>query len=109
MRSALSTLTIGATLLGATFQIIAVPTALVAGPRACWLRTYYQEPAKATVVGTRTNCPGGQASGRTSRYFEVEIVRLDDGPRPGGHGGPGSLPCEFLAQGCSVFPTRRGG
>ena len=76
-------------------------------PRTCKITTYYKTADMTEVVGTRTNCPGGGSSGRTSRFFEVETVELNPGGPGGGGGGPGGLPCEFLAAGCSNLPAQR--
>ena len=110
MTKPLSTLIIGIALIGTTFQLMSVSAALSAGARSCRFTTYYKEAEMATIVGTRTNCPGGQSTGRTSPYFETEIVQLDTGGGAGGPAtGPGRLPCEFLAKGCSNLPEQRFG
>jgi hypothetical protein len=78
-----------------------------AHPTQCRMTTYYSDAAMSDIVGVRTNCPGGGSWGRVTRYRETEIVQLG-GERPGtGGNGPGSLPCEFLASGCSNLPVAR--
>lgn len=90
---------------------LALPNTLV-----CRITTYYQEAALETIVGTRTTCPGGGSSGRTSRYYEIEVVELDTPQGPSGPGGAG-MPCEFVADGtgpwspqntCQNLPIPRG-
>jgi hypothetical protein len=85
---------------------------LLAGERAeaaggsCQIITYYEDADMTGYVGTWSNCPGMKGlSGRRSRYFEVETEQLPSGPSTTG----GSLPCEFLAAGCSHIPTPRYG
>lgn len=74
---------------------------------SCRIITYYADPDMTDSVGVWSNCPGMKGlSGRRSRYFEVETEQLPSG---GTVGGGGSLPCEFLAAGCSNLPTPRYG
>lgn len=76
-------------------------------PNSCVIRTYYKTAELDTAVGMRSSCPGARKWGKTSKFVEVETVDLvPDGPGGGG-GGPGSLPCEFLASGCSNLPELR--
>jgi hypothetical protein len=76
-------------------------------PRTCVIRSYYNNAELDTQVGMRSSCPGARKWGKTSRFVEVETVDLvPDGPSGPG-GGPGSLPCEFLASGCSNLPELR--
>lgn len=76
----------------------------------CRITTYYSTAEMDDAVGVRTTCPGGSAWGRTTRFKEVEVVELDSPQGPGGTGGgPGGLPCEFLAAGCSNLPQPRFG
>ena len=93
-----------------------LPAEALPNTRICRITTYYQEAALETMVGTRTNCPGGSPSGRTSRYFEIEVVELESPSGPGGPGGAG-MPCEFVADGtgpwspqntCQNLPIPRG-
>ena len=108
MAKTLSALMIGAMLLGTASQIVSASTALSAGARVCRMTTYYKDAEMTTIVGVRTNCPGGRSYGRTSPYHEVETVELDTGGESGGPStGPGKLPCEFLAAGCSNLPVFR--
>ncbi|MHB1104441.1 MAG: hypothetical protein ACYC0C_17020 [Devosia sp.] len=104
-----------AALLSLPVMLPQVATALP-NQRICRITTYYQEAALTNIVGTRTNCPGGQSSGRTSRHFEIEIVELESPRGPGGPGGAG-MPCEFVADGtgpwdpqntCQNLPIPRG-
>jgi hypothetical protein len=70
---------------------------------SCRIITYYSEAAKEHTVGTWSNCPGQKGlKGKRSKYKEIETVELRS-PAPG----PGSLPCEFLAKGCSAIPKPR--
>ena len=108
MTKTLSALMIGVTLLATASQIVSASTALSAGARVCRMTTYYKDSEMTTVVGVRTTCPGGRSYGRTSPYYEVEVVELDSGGGSGGPStGPGKLPCEFLAAGCSNLPVLR--
>lgn len=76
----------------------------------CRITTYYRTADLSDVVGVRTTCPGGSSWGRTTRFKEVEAVEFDSPEGPGGTGGgPGGLPCEFLAAGCSNLPEPRFG
>lgn len=92
------------------------PSLALPNQRVCKITTYYREADLINVVGVRTNCPGAQSSGRTSRYSEVEIIELESPRGPGG-GGAGGLPCEFFADGtgkwdpqntCQNLPLPRG-
>jgi len=83
----------------------AMPAAAL--PTQCVITTYYKTAEMVTVVGVRTNCPGGSNSGRTSPYKEREVVQLNSPGPVGGGGGGGSLPCEFLAKGCGNLPVKR--
>lgn len=85
------------------------PAAALPQSITCRITTYFSTAAKEDVVGVRTTCPGGERWGRVTQHREIEVVTLDvEGPSPaGGGGGPGGLPCEFLAKGCSNLPTRR--
>jgi hypothetical protein len=75
--------------------------------KTCRITTYYKQAEMADVVGVRSTCSSPRSSGRTSRYFETETLQVDSQPVGGTGSGPGSLPCEFLASGCSNLPTRR--
>jgi hypothetical protein len=56
-------------------------------PHGCTVTTYYATAAMRTVVGTRTTCPGGHPTGRTSPYREVDTLEFDQphhtSPAPG--------------------------
>ena len=76
---------------------------------SCTIVTYYSDAAKTKQVGTFSNCPGPKRglTGRKTKFFESEKIPLG-GPRPqGSPAGPGSLPCEFLKEGCGNLPTPR--
>lgn len=76
-------------------------------PTQCRMTTYYSSAEMSDIVGVRTNCPGARSWGRITRFRESEIIQLG-GEGPGGGGnGPGGLPCEFLAAGCSNLPVAR--
>ncbi len=74
----------------------------------CRITTYFRTAEMDETVGVRSTCPGGEKWGRTSPYKDIEVVTLDTGgPKPSGGSGPGGLPCEFLAKGCSNLPAKR--
>jgi hypothetical protein len=75
--------------------------------RTCKITTYYKQAEMTDVVGVRSTCSSPRSSGRTSRYFETETLQVESQPVGGSGSGPGSLPCEFLASGCSNLPTLR--
>ena len=76
-------------------------------PRSCVIRSYYDNAELETQVGVRSSCPGARRWGKVTRFVEVERVDLvPEGPGSPG-GGPGKLPCEFLASGCSNLPELR--
>lgn len=87
-----------------TSSAFALPTQTV-----CLVTTYFNNAAHDQEVGTRTKCTGSaaQTHGRVTPYHITEREVLDNGG--GGHtgGGPGSLPCEFLQEGCSNLPVTR--
>lgn len=76
-------------------------------PTQCRIFTYYTDVTMTEMVGVRTTCPGGGGWGRTSRFREVETINLNENSGPST--GPGGLPCEFLAAGCSNLPRGRHG
>jgi hypothetical protein len=107
---ALSRSAVAAALIAATAAFSALSplpaNALPANGITCRITTYYKTVALATEVGLRSTCPGVKKWGKTSKFFEVELIDTsNDGP--GGHDGPGGLPCEFLASGCSNLPEIR--
>ncbi|MER8548782.1 MULTISPECIES: hypothetical protein [unclassified Mesorhizobium] len=73
--------------------------------QSCRITTYYKTAAKATEVGVRSTCQGVKKWGVTSKYYEVEKIEAATPPHTSGGGG--SLPCEFLAAGCSNLPEKR--
>jgi hypothetical protein len=80
--------------------------ALPSGGITCRITTYFKTAELAAEVGLRSTCPGVKKWGKTSKFFEVEVLDTShDGP--GGHDGSGGLPCEFLASGCSNLPEIR--
>jgi hypothetical protein len=92
----------------AAFSVMApLPArALPSGGITCRITTYFKTAELEKEVGLRTTCPGVSKWGKTSKYYEVELIDThNDGP--GGHDGPGGLPCEFLAEGCSNLPQIR--
>lgn len=74
----------------------------------CTITTYYSDAAMTKQVGTFSNCPGSKRglTGKKTKYFETETIALGN-PSQGKSGGPGSLPCEFLAEGCGNIPSPR--
>lgn len=81
------------------------PTEALPKQLSCRITTYYKTADMTDVVGVRSTCSSPKSSGRTSKYYEVEVLTADTGPSGGGSGGPGNLPCEFLAAGCSNLPV----
>lgn len=86
--------------------ITALAVALVPAPAlaaTCRIITYYSDATMTKGVGSWSNCPGQKGlQGKRTIHREIETVELAS-PRPG----PGSLPCEFLAKGCSPIPSPR--
>jgi hypothetical protein len=99
-----------ATCFAFSLAILSLPEpahALPSGGITCRITTYYKTEALADEIGLRSTCPGVKKWGRTSKYFEVELIdNRNEGPGGGGPG-PGNLPCEFLASGCSNLPELR--
>ncbi len=76
----------------------------------CKITTYYSTAQLTQEVGRLSTCPGPDRGmkGRKTRFFEVETIQISaPGPGGGSQGGPGKLPCEFLASGCSNLPGAR--
>lgn len=70
---------------------------------SCIIITYYSDASLTRVVGSWSNCPGQKGlQGRRTKHSERETIQLRSPPP-----GPGSLPCEFLKQGCRPLPSRR--
>lgn len=74
----------------------------------CTITTYYSDAAMTKQVGTFSTCPGPKRgrTGKKTKYFETETIPLGN-PSQGKSGGPGSLPCEFLNEGCGNLPSPR--
>jgi hypothetical protein len=86
---------------------VLIPQSAAALPKSCIIRNYFQSAELDNQVGMRSSCPGAQKWGKVTKFVEVETVDLvPDGPSGPG-GGPGKLPCEFLASGCSNLPEIR--
>jgi len=110
MRTLLSA-TVALPLLLTSLSFALLPaTSAIALPQntVCIITTYYNNSAFDEEVGTRTKCTGSpmHMTGRATPWHTSEREVLDQG---GAHppGGPGGLPCEFLAAGCSNLPTVR--
>ncbi len=76
----------------------------------CKITTYYSTAQQTQEVGRLSTCPGPDRGmkGRKTAFYEVETIQIGSpGPGGGPHGGPGKLPCEFLASGCSNLPEAR--
>lgn len=74
-----------------------------ANAATCTIITYFSDAAMTQSVGTWSNCPGQKGlHGKRSKYSERETEQLRS-PAPG----PGGLPCDFLAKGCSAVPQPR--
>ncbi len=107
LQAAFARSAIAASLVLATAAIFPMTQSASALPNSCVIRTYFKTAELTAEVGMRSSCPGARKWGKTSRFVEVETVDLvPDGPSGPG-GGPGGLPCEFLASGCSNLPELR--
>ena len=75
----------------------------------CAITTYYSDAAMTKQVGTFSTCPGPKPkkglTGKKTKYFETDTIPLGN-PGQGKPGSPGSLPCEFLKEGCGNLPTQ---
>ena len=99
-----------ATCFAFSLAILSLPEpalALPSGGITCRITTYYKTEALAAEVGLRSTCPGVKRWGKTSKFFEVEVINTGNEGPGGGGSGPGNLPCEFLASGCSNLPELR--
>ena len=73
----------------------------------CSIYTYFSNAEETTQVGLFSTCPGGEKTGRKTRWFTVEATTVGPGTpvnKPPKAGGP---PCEFLAKGCPNLPAPR--
>ena len=74
---------------------------------SCRITTYYADAAMKTKVGSVSTCPGSRAhTGRTTKFFEAEVIEYGD--RPHEEGLPpdaGSLPCEYPTECANERPT----
>lgn len=108
MAFARSTAAVGILSAAAAFSALApLPAqAVPANGITCRITTYFKTVELEKEVGLRSTCPGVKKWGKTSKFFEVELI--DTGHEgSGGHRGLGGLPCEFLASGCSNLPELR--
>ena len=93
--------------LSAHWRLLPMTGISLALPKSCVIRNYFQTAEMDNQVGMRSSCPGANKWGKITKFVEVETVDLvPDGPSGPG-GGPGKLPCEFLASGCSNLPELR--
>ncbi len=91
----------------ATAALVPMTGPSFALPKSCIIRSYFPTAEMDNQVGMRSSCPGANKWGKVTKFVEVETVDLvPDGPSGPG-GGPGRLPCEFLASGCSNLPELR--
>ena len=82
---------------------LAMLAATPAEAASCIIITYYIDASLTRVVGSWSNCPGQKGlQGRRTKHSERETIQLRNPLPP-----PGSLPCEFLRQGCRPLPDRR--
>jgi hypothetical protein len=98
--------TMAANLALASMVVLPMTEASLALPKTCVMRTYYDGADMQNEVGMRSSCPGAKKWGKVTKFVEAETIDLvPEGP--GGPGGGGDLPCEFLASGCSPIPGPR--
>ena len=86
----------------------AVPAANAqAASSSCRVTTYYADASMKAKVGSVSTCPGSRAhTGRTTKFFEAEVI--EQGERPHEEGLPedaGSLPCEYPTECANERPT----
>jgi hypothetical protein len=76
---------------------------------SCLITTYYNNASHDDEVGTRTQCTGTPVKmvGRSTPWHTSERLSTSAGGTGHPHGGGQSMPCEFLAAGCSNLPTNR--
>lgn len=68
----------------------------------CQVITYYSDASMTNSVGHWSNCPGMKGLvGRRTRFKEVETEELRTPLPP-----PGTLPCDFLVEGCKPWGKR---
>ena len=91
----------------ATAAMLPMTAPSIALPRTCVIRNYYNNAELGTQVGIRSGCPGHAKWGKITKFVEAETVDLAPEGTGGGGGGPGRMPCEFLADGCSNLPEMR--
>ena len=70
----------------------------------CQIIIYYSDASMTHSVGHWSNCPGMKGLvGRRTRFKEVETEELRDPVPP-----PGTLPCDFLRDGCKAWGKKSG-
>lgn len=70
----------------------------------CQIIIYYSDASMSASVGHWSNCPGMKGLvGRRTRFKEVSTEELRNPVPP-----PGTLPCEFLRDGCKPWGKRPG-
>ena len=68
----------------------------------CQIIIYYKDASMQTSVGHWSNCPGMKGLvGRRTKFKEVSTEELREPVPP-----PGTLPCDFLENGCKAFEKR---
>ena len=70
----------------------------------CQIIIYYSDASMNTSVGHWSNCPGMKGLvGRRTKFKETSTEELLAPVPP-----PGTLPCDFLKDGCKAFGKRSG-
>ena len=87
----------------------ATPSYALPTHSTCVITTYYNNASHDEEVGTRTQCTGTPVKmvGHSTPWHTSERLSTSAGGTGHPHGGGQSMPCEFLAAGCSNLPTNR--
>jgi hypothetical protein len=99
----------GLAALVASAGVLASPAAQAAPLHTinCSIYTYFSNADETTQVGWFSTCPGGEKTGRKTRWFTVEATTVGPGTPVNKPPKAGELPCEFLAKGCPNLPAPR--
>jgi hypothetical protein len=84
-----------------------VAHAVPAGKITCSIYTYFSNATETNQVGLFSTCPGGEKTGRKTKWFTVEHTTVSRATPANKPTKAGNLPCEFLKKGCPNLPAPR--